>query len=88
MASDPVIHVEVAGAPDPLDGLVALALPAGSSVADALAALGVTMRDEPGLGIWGRRAKPEAVLRDGDRIECWRALRIDPKAARRARVGR
>ena len=36
-------------------------------------------------GIWGRRAGPGTVLREGDRIEFWRSLRVDPKVARRER---
>lgn len=37
------------------------------------------------LGVWGRRIGPEHVLRDGDRLEVYRALRVDPKVARRER---
>jgi uncharacterized protein len=37
------------------------------------------------LGVWGRRVGPEHVLRDGDRLEVYRGLRVDPKVARRER---
>lgn len=37
------------------------------------------------LSIWGRAAGPKVVLRDGDRLEISRALRVDPKVARRER---
>ncbi|MFW2356621.1 RnfH family protein [Hydrogenophaga sp.] len=37
------------------------------------------------LGVWGRRVGPGHVLRDGDRLEVYRALRVDPKVARRER---
>lgn len=37
------------------------------------------------LGVWGRRVGPEHVLREGDRLEVYRALRVDPKVARRER---
>jgi len=37
------------------------------------------------LGVWGRRVGHEQVLRDGDRLEVYRALRVDPKVARRER---
>jgi putative ubiquitin-RnfH superfamily antitoxin RatB of RatAB toxin-antitoxin module len=37
------------------------------------------------LGVWGRRVEPAHVLRDGDRLEVHRALRVDPKVARRER---
>ena len=36
-------------------------------------------------GIWGRAAMPTQVLEDGDRVELYRALRVDPKVARRER---
>jgi putative ubiquitin-RnfH superfamily antitoxin RatB of RatAB toxin-antitoxin module len=69
-----------------------LALPPGSRVADALrlAALdpdfsGVDLANSP-VGIFGRLTRPEEVLRDGDRLEIYRPLAADPKAARRARV--
>lgn len=37
------------------------------------------------LGVWGRRVGREHVLRPGDRLEVYRALRVDPKVARRER---
>jgi putative ubiquitin-RnfH superfamily antitoxin RatB of RatAB toxin-antitoxin module len=36
-------------------------------------------------GVWGRRQAPDGVLREGDRVEVYRALRVDPKVARRER---
>ena len=38
------------------------------------------------VGIWSRECTPDTVLRDGDRIELYRALVADPKAQRRARA--
>lgn len=40
------------------------------------------------VGVWGRKAKPEQLLREQDRIEIYRALRVDPKLARRERFVR
>ena len=37
------------------------------------------------VGIWGRRAAWNQVLRDNDRVEVYRGLRVDPKLARRER---
>ena len=37
------------------------------------------------LGIWGRKAQADTVLRAGDRVEVYRDLRVDPKVARRER---
>jgi putative ubiquitin-RnfH superfamily antitoxin RatB of RatAB toxin-antitoxin module len=36
-------------------------------------------------GIWNRKAGKDAVLREGDRVEVYRGLRVDPKVARRER---
>lgn len=36
-------------------------------------------------GIWGRTVELAADLRDGDRVEAYRPLRVDPKVARRER---
>lgn len=36
-------------------------------------------------GIWGRSVELGAGLRDGDRVEAYRSLRVDPKVARRER---
>jgi len=37
------------------------------------------------FGLWGRAATATTVLHDGDRIEIYRPLRVDPKVARRER---
>jgi len=37
------------------------------------------------VGVWGRRERPGHVLRDRDRVEVVRGLRVDPKEARRVR---
>ena len=36
-------------------------------------------------GIWNRKASRETLLREGDRVEVYRELRVDPKVARRER---
>ena len=36
-------------------------------------------------GIWGRPVELGAKLREGDRVEAYRPLRVDPKVARRER---
>jgi putative ubiquitin-RnfH superfamily antitoxin RatB of RatAB toxin-antitoxin module len=38
------------------------------------------------LGVFGEPATPETRLRDGDRVEVYRPLQIDPKEARRRRA--
>jgi putative ubiquitin-RnfH superfamily antitoxin RatB of RatAB toxin-antitoxin module len=68
-----------------------LDLPAGATVGQALHASGLE-RDFPELdlvtaavGVWGRKAAANQLLQDGDRVEVYRALRVDPKVARRER---
>ena len=68
---------------------LALTLPEGSTVGDALKAAGWPAQF-PGLldwpvGIWNRRAVHGDTLREGDRVEVYRRLRVDPKVARRER---
>lgn len=38
------------------------------------------------LGIFGRLTKPDTVLRQGDRVEIYRALLADPKEVRKRRA--
>ena len=86
------LQVEVAFSP--LAGQVwrrVVSLPEGSRVHDALAASGLTLAfpsldlAQHAVGVWGRRRALDALLRDGDRVEVYRALRVDPKEARRQR---
>lgn len=67
-----------------------LRLQAGSTVADAIAAADLGEDEGPAdpqrLGIFGRRVPPEHPLRDGDRVEVYRGLLVDPKEARRRRA--
>jgi uncharacterized protein len=67
-------------------------LPSTATIADALA---VARRDpefcgvdweRAAVGIFGMPSTRERGLRDGDRIEIYRPLAVDPKAARRARA--
>ena len=37
------------------------------------------------LAVWGRRSSLDYLLRDGDRLEILRPLRVDPMVARRER---
>ena len=85
------IHLVYAWAPrQVLDG--ALDLAEGSTVAQALAASGWAGQhpELPHLqaSVWGRRVNPSHVLRTGDRLEWTRALKVDPKVARRQRFQR
>jgi uncharacterized protein len=86
-----MVHVEVvhSALARQVDG-IALVLPVASTVRDALVASGFLERhglmiDAVHCGVWGRRCDPARVLRDGDRVEIYRALAVDPKEARRLR---
>lgn len=63
---------------------VTLSMRVGSTAAEAVAASGL-----PGLGkigIFGKIVDPGTRLSDGDRVEVYRALALDPKEARRRRA--
>jgi uncharacterized protein len=83
--------VQVAFCPDSQTcDLVDLRLPAGATVAEALAASGLLERHglpSAGLrlGVWSKPRETGSLLRSGDRIEIYRPLRVDPKEARRQR---
>jgi putative ubiquitin-RnfH superfamily antitoxin RatB of RatAB toxin-antitoxin module len=40
------------------------------------------------VGVWGKKATADQVLHDQDRLEIYRALRVDPKVARRERFAK
>lgn len=61
-----------------------LELPAGSTARDALAAAGLT--EVHAVGVFGKRVKLDHTLREGDRLEIYRPLAVDPKEARRRRA--
>lgn len=78
------LRVEVVRAlPERLERVV-LELEEGATVRSALAAAGWPWRHA--VGIFGRRATPDDLLADGDRVEVYRPLRADPKEARRRRA--
>lgn len=69
-------------------------LPEGCSLRDALVHTGwrrrfALDRDQTvEFGIWNRSANLYTTLRDGDRVEVYRPLQVDPKVARRERFQR
>lgn len=66
----------------------------GASLAEAIAAsrlleaLPADVIDALSVSVWGRKAGFNDSLRDGDRIEILRDLRVDPKIARRERFAK
>lgn len=70
-----------------------LVLSAPAVVDDALRVSGLLARDPalaqwPGIGVFGERCGRDRPLRDGDRVEVYRALERDPKQRRRERAAR
>ena len=67
-------------------------LAAGATVAEAIERSGIAARlqgaDIAGapVGIFGKRVRRDAPLRNGDRVELYRQLIADPKTARRRRA--
>ena len=92
--ADDLLRIELAYSPAPRQvQWLRLELPAGSRVADALHASGWLSlhglaSDKLRCGIWGRPQALDHILRDGDRVELYRSLRVDPKEARRLRYKR
>lgn len=102
--TDVLMRVEVVSCPQPgRTERVALRLPVGATLAQALAASGLLPRLAPSagatdatedgfaamrVGVWGQVRDTASALRDGDRVEIYRALLVDPKEARRSRSRR
>ena len=67
-------------------------LPEGATVAEAIKLCGILEKypeidlASNKLGIFGKLAKSDTVLRDKDRIEIYRPLIADPKEVRRKRA--
>jgi putative ubiquitin-RnfH superfamily antitoxin RatB of RatAB toxin-antitoxin module len=85
----PSIRVELVAGWPRRHATVALALPEGATVADALRDPGLPpwmLEGVAGHAVHGVGVATDAVLRDGDRLELLRPLQADPKDARRRRA--
>ena len=67
------------------ESLFRMSLPEGATVKDALAKANLKAQS---VGIFGEQVPPDTRLCEGDRVEVYRALKIDPKEARRRRARR
>ncbi len=87
------MKIEIAYALPMIQHIEVLELPEGSTVETALS----TMRELPALfpkmvvdptavGLFGKRVPVHTALKEGDRVEIYRPLIVDPKEARRNRV--
>lgn len=91
---EPMLDVEVAYAEPQEQFLRRVQLPPGSCLQDAIQASGllqlypeIDLRQQR-VGVFGVLRELHEPLSTGDRVEVYRPLQIDPKAARRARAAR
>lgn len=95
MVSEALIHLSVIYAPKARElAEVKLVLSAPCTVLQALQQSGLLLRfpeidhHQVLIGVWGRLVKFDQCLRNLDRVEVYRLLRVDPKVARRERFAR
>lgn len=90
------ISVEIVFALEESQYLLAVSAPIGSTVAEVISRSGFVERypqhnlADLAVGVWGRAVDKNHVVVDGDRVEMYRPLEMDPREARRklAEVGR
>jgi uncharacterized protein len=90
-----MIRVSVAWSPKPGEAFeVSLEVACGTNALEAIRASGVLERhaqidiSTQEVGIWGRAVALDSLLADGDRVEIYRPLLLNPKEARRLRAMR
>lgn len=87
-----MLQIEVVYALPARQTLLQLTVPAGSTIESAIRASGVLQKHpdinlkEQQVGIFGEIAGLTRILRDGDRVEIYRPLLVDPKEHRRRRA--
>lgn len=87
-----MLAIEVCYALPDEQALIPLQLPEGATVQQALEASGILQRypqinlSQQKVGVFGKLKPLDAVLADHDRVEIYRPLTVDPKAARQRRV--
>ena len=86
------IHVEVVYPLPQKQEIFAVTLPPGATVLQAIEASGILQKypeidlAKNKLGVFAKLAKPDALLRDRDRVEIYRPLIADPKEVRKQRA--
>lgn len=87
-----VIQVEVVYGRQDRQKVVTVRLNEGASVRDAVERSGLLAEfpeidlAKNKLGIWNKLSKPDATVRERDRVEIYRALIADPKEVRKQRA--
>jgi putative ubiquitin-RnfH superfamily antitoxin RatB of RatAB toxin-antitoxin module len=83
----PELRVSVVYAESSRQWVRELSLAPGATVADAVRCAGLLPAErDVRFGIFGRMVDAATLLRDGDRVEIYRPLKVDPKEARRNRA--
>jgi len=86
------IQVEVVYGRQDRQKVVAVTLNEGATLREAVERSGLLAEfpeidlEKNKLGIWNKLAKPDAVVRDKDRLEIYRPLIADPKEVRKQRA--
>ncbi len=80
------MQIEVALASGDGATCVQLQLPAGATVADAIAASPFVGARPAAIAIYGELVAPGRRLHEGERVELLQDLVVDPKTARRRRA--
>ncbi|SDI54057.1 RnfH family protein [Paraburkholderia phenazinium] len=87
-----MLSIEVCYALPNEQALIAVELPEGATLQQALDASGILKRypqidlEKQKVGVFGKLKPLDTVLADHDRVEVYRPLIVDPKAARQRRV--
>ena len=94
MVNDDQLHIEVAYARPDQQHIVTLQVAPGCTIQDAIKQSNILQKypeirlDRNKVGIFGKLSQLHAPLRTGDRVEIYRPLLADPKAARKKRAAR
>jgi hypothetical protein len=81
-----VLKVEVVYALPEREERARVAVQRGATVRDVLAKSGLLRFVRGKVGIFGNVVPEDTPVADGDRVEIYRPLAVDPKEARRARA--
>lgn len=87
------IDIEVAYALPERQVICALSVPSGTTALEAVTRSdivsqfeGLSLDENPKLGVFGKVVKPDHVLKAGERVEIYRPLLVDPKEVRKRRA--
>jgi putative ubiquitin-RnfH superfamily antitoxin RatB of RatAB toxin-antitoxin module len=87
------MQVEVVFALADRQELLVVELPDGATVAAVIDKSGLTRQfpdiafDTLQAGVWGKPVDRDQIVKEGDRVEIYRPLEMDPRDARRLKVG-